>query len=105
MFTTLFHDQPASAAFIAAVADIGDGSADVMSYWCEVVICKRVFFSVYFSVLCCSFELTGFMLRVFSDVFEQGGIIPKAFHGGFGLLTLYGTPKVGFPPLVLVHQF
>ena len=30
---------------------------------------------------------------VFSDVFEEGGILPGPFHGGFGLMTVHGTPK------------
>ena len=40
----------------------------------------------------------------FSDVFEEGGKLPSAFHGGFGLLTVYGTPKPAYRALQLLHE-
>lgn len=40
---------------------------------------------------------------VFSDVFEEGGILPTPFHGGFGLLTINGTPKPAYRAFQLLH--
>ena len=69
-----FHDEPGSAAFLIAAIKKADGATDMMSYW------------------------------TFSDVFEEGGILPSAFHGGFGLLTVYGTPKPAFRAFQLLHE-
>lgn len=74
MYTVPFHDEPGSAAFIAATAAAASGLADVMSYW------------------------------TFSDVFEEGGMLPGSFHGGFGLLTVHGTPKPAYRAFQLLHQ-
>ena len=40
---------------------------------------------------------------VFSDVFEEGGILPGPFHGGFGLMTVHGTPKPAYRAFELLH--
>jgi xylan 1,4-beta-xylosidase len=39
----------------------------------------------------------------FSDVFEEGTLIPTPFHGGFGLLTITGTPKPAYRAFQLLH--
>ena len=39
----------------------------------------------------------------FSDVFEEGTLIPVPFHGGFGLLTIHGTPKPAYRAFELLH--
>ena len=73
MYTNLYHDDPASAAFIIASAAAMDGLLNTSSYW------------------------------VFSDVFEEGTLLPVPFHGGFGLLTIDGTPKPAFRAFQLLH--
>ena len=35
----------------------------------------------------------GYSYWTFSDIFEEGGMPYKPFHGGFGLLNLQGIPK------------
>ena len=39
----------------------------------------------------------------FSDVFEEGTLLPVPFHGGFGLLTIGGTPKPAYRAFQLLH--
>ena len=39
----------------------------------------------------------------FSDVFEEKTLIPTPFHGGFGLLTINGTPKPAYRAFQLLH--
>jgi xylan 1,4-beta-xylosidase len=39
----------------------------------------------------------------FSDVFEEGTLIPAPFHGGFGLLTIQGTPKPSYRAFQLLY--
>jgi hypothetical protein len=36
-------------------------------------------------------------------VFEEGGILPGPFHGGFGLMTVHGTPKPAYRAFELLH--
>ena len=36
-------------------------------------------------------------------VFEEGGILPGPFHGGFGLMTVHGTPKPAYRAFQLLH--
>lgn len=43
------------------------------------------------------------MVNAFSDVFEEGGILPSPFHGGFGLVTINGTPKPAYRAFQLMH--
>eukprot|EP00039_Didymoeca_costata_P021329 m.344217 g.344217 ORF g.344217 m.344217 type:complete len:493 (-) comp24017_c0_seq1:54-1532(-) len=74
MYTVPFHDEPGSAPFIIATASQTSGLADIMSYW------------------------------TFSDVFEEGGLLPGPFHGGFGLLTVHGTPKPAYRAFQLLHE-
>ena len=73
-YTIQYHDEPASAAFIVAACAGMDGQVDISSYW------------------------------VFSDVFEEGGIIAAPFHGGFGLMTIHGTPKPAYRAFQLLHE-
>lgn len=73
MYTVDYHDEPGSAAFIVAAAALMDGLVDISSYW------------------------------VFTDVFEEGGVLPGPFHGGFGLLTVHGTPKPAYRAFQLLH--
>ena len=73
MYTNLYHDDPASAAFIIATAAAMDGLLNASSYW------------------------------TFSDVFEEGTLLPVPFHGGFGLLTVGGTPKPSYRAFQLLH--
>ena len=68
-----YHDEPASAPFIVQSVAAMDGLLNISSYW------------------------------VFSDVFEEGGILPVPFHGGFGLLTINGTPKPAYRAFQLLH--
>ena len=74
MYTVGFHDEPGSAAFIVAAIALADGATDMMSYW------------------------------TFSDVFEEGYMMPGSFHGGFGLLTVHGTPKPAYRAFQLLHE-
>lgn len=73
MYTIDYHDEPASAPFIVGTVAAMDGLLNISSYW------------------------------VFSDVFEEGGILPLPFHGGFGLLTINGTPKPAYRAFQLLH--
>ncbi|WP_342561102.1 hypothetical protein NST84_15595 [Paenibacillus sp. FSL R7-0345] len=41
---------------------------------------------------------------VFTDVFEEVGAGPSAFHGGFGMLTLQGVRKPTFHAYRFLHQ-
>lgn len=71
-----YHELPASAAFIIACVDailVNTTNAAhlrpyILSYW------------------------------VFSDVFQEGGLptVNASFHGGFGLLNIFGVPKPAF---------
>lgn len=40
----------------------------------------------------------------FSDVFEEGGVPPGPFHGGFGLIGVGGIPKASFNDFRLLHM-
>jgi xylan 1,4-beta-xylosidase len=60
------HDQLPAAAYIAKCNIDGAGLADSLSYW------------------------------VFTDIFEEGGGGPEAFHGGFGLINAQGIKKPAF---------
>lgn len=73
MYTIPFHDEVGSAPFILSVMDGVDGLTWGTSYW------------------------------TFSDVFEEGGLIPNPFHGGFGLLTVNGTAKPAYRAFELLH--
>jgi xylan 1,4-beta-xylosidase len=60
------HDSYTSAAFILDKLKKVDGNAASMSYW------------------------------TYTDLFEENGPPPAAFHGGFGLLTRDGIPKPAY---------
>ncbi|MDR2792872.1 MAG: hypothetical protein LBB61_04295 [Treponema sp.] len=46
----------------------------------------------------------GYSFWAFSDIFEEQGQHPAAFHGGFGLLTQHGVPKAPYRAFQLLHQ-
>ena len=46
-------------------------------------------------------SLAGMSYWTFTDVFEEAGVPPRPFHGGFGLLTLQGIKK----PAYFAYQF
>lgn len=46
----------------------------------------------------------GYSFWSFSDIFEEQGQQPAAFHGGFGLLTQHGIPKAPYRAFQLLHQ-
>jgi xylan 1,4-beta-xylosidase len=60
------HDSYISAAYILSKLKGTEGYADSMSYW------------------------------TFTDIFEENGPVPSAFHGGFGLLNFQGLRKPSF---------
>ncbi|MBS1794959.1 MAG: glycoside hydrolase [Acidobacteria bacterium] len=60
------HDSYLSAAYIVSRLKGAEGFADSMSYW------------------------------TFTDIFEEGGPVPNAFHGGFGLINFQGLRKPSF---------
>ncbi len=67
-------EQPEMAAWLAATVRSCDGLTRMMAYW------------------------------TFSDVFEEGGVIPRPMWGGFGLIGLDGIPKQGFAGFALLHH-
>ncbi|MGN1020085.1 MAG: hypothetical protein ACI4O7_06900 [Aristaeellaceae bacterium] len=40
---------------------------------------------------------------VFTDIFEEGGGGPEAFHGGFGLMSMHGIPKPAWHAYRFLH--
>jgi xylan 1,4-beta-xylosidase len=60
------HDFLPEAAYILRSSLLASGLCDSLSYW------------------------------VFTDVFEESGAGPAAFHGGFGLITLQGVKKPSY---------
>ena len=60
------HDSYVSAPYILAKLKGVEGYADSMSYW------------------------------TFTDIFEENGVVPSPFHGGFGLLNFQGLRKPAF---------
>jgi xylan 1,4-beta-xylosidase len=67
-------DGPFGASFIAKTVMDNAGLVECYSYW------------------------------TFSDIFEEGGMPHKEFHGGFGLLTLHGIPKAAYRVFQLLHE-
>jgi len=57
------HDGPEAAAFAVKAVQENAGCAETFSWW------------------------------TLSDIFEEGGLPPAAFHGGFGLMTVDGLRK------------
>ena len=82
LFWTEWNVQDASQAFdtifegpaVANTIRQCDGLANIMSFW------------------------------TFSDVFEEGGPIPKPFIGAFGLRSSFGIQKPSFYAFALLHQ-
>jgi xylan 1,4-beta-xylosidase len=60
------HDSYISAPYILSKLKGSEGFADSMSYW------------------------------TFTDIFEEGGPVPNAFHGGFGMINFQGLRKPSF---------
>ena len=60
------HDSYISAAYIISRLKGSEGFVDSMSYW------------------------------TFTDIFEEGGPVTNAFHGGFGLINFQGLRKPSF---------
>jgi xylan 1,4-beta-xylosidase len=68
------HDEPYAAAFIIRTVLQANGLVDAYSFW------------------------------TFSDIFEEQHFPARAFHGGFGLLTLDGIPKPSYRAFELLHR-
>lgn len=68
------HDQSYSAAFVTKTVMDMQGIVDGYSFW------------------------------TFSDIFEENYFPSRPFHGGFGLLNLYGIPKPVYRAYELLHQ-
>jgi xylan 1,4-beta-xylosidase len=68
------HDQPYAAAFITKTIMEARGLVKGYSYW------------------------------TFSDIFDENYFSSIPFHGGFGLLNVYGIPKPAYRAYVLLHQ-
>lgn len=68
------HDKPYAAAFIAKTAMEVREHVQGYSYW------------------------------TFSDIFEENYFSSVPFHGGFGLLNIYGVPKPAFRAFELLHR-
>lgn len=67
------HDEPYAAAFIAKTVLETNGLVEGYSFW------------------------------TFSDIFEENYFPSVPFHGGFGLLNLYGIPKPAYRAFELLH--
>lgn len=46
----------------------------------------------------------GYSYWTFSDIFEENYFSSKPFHGGFGLLNIYGIPKPAYRAYQLLHD-
>jgi xylan 1,4-beta-xylosidase len=68
------HDEPYAAAFIIKTILEARGQVQGYSYW------------------------------TFSDIFNENYFSSIPFHGGFGLLTIYGIPKPAYRAFQLLHQ-
>jgi xylan 1,4-beta-xylosidase len=68
------HDGPFAAAFITKIIMEARGLVQGYSYW------------------------------TFSDIFEENYFPSVPFHGGFGLLNLYGIAKPAYRAFQLLHQ-
>jgi xylan 1,4-beta-xylosidase len=67
------HDMPYAAAFITKTVMEAQGLVNAYSYW------------------------------IFSDIFEENYFSSIPFHGGFGLLNIYGIPKPAYRAYQLLH--
>lgn len=68
------HDEPYAAAFVTKTVMEMTGLVDGYSFW------------------------------TFSDIFEENYFPSVPFHGGFGLLNLYGIPKPTYRAFELLHR-
>ena len=68
------HDLPYAAAFITKTIMEAQGYVEGYSYW------------------------------TFSDIFEENYFSSIPFHGGFGLMNIYGIPKPAYRAYQLMHQ-
>jgi xylan 1,4-beta-xylosidase len=71
---TEITDAPFMGAWLAETIRQCDGLVQDMSYW------------------------------VFSDVFEEQGVVQRPFYGGYGLLAAGNIPKPAFNAFALLHQ-
>lgn len=70
----IMHDQPYASAFISKTIMEARGLVKGYSYW------------------------------TFSDIFEENYFSSVPFHGGFGLLNIYGIPKPAYRAYQLLHE-
>jgi len=68
------HDRPYAASFITKTVMEAQGYVNGYSYW------------------------------TFSDIFEENYFPSLPFHGGFGLLNIYGIPKPAYRAYQLLHD-
>jgi xylan 1,4-beta-xylosidase len=68
------HDLPYAAAFITKTIIEAQGLVSGYSYW------------------------------TFSDIFEENYFSSVPFHGGFGLMNIYGIPKPAYRAFELLHK-
>lgn len=68
------HDKPYAAAFIIKTVMEARGLVEGYSYW------------------------------TFSDIFSENFLCSTPFHGGFGLMNIYGIPKPSYRAFELLHQ-
>lgn len=68
------HDEPYAAAFVVKTILEANGLVEAYSFW------------------------------TFSDIFEENYFPSVPFHGGFGLLTLYGVAKPTYRAFQLLHH-
>ncbi len=68
------HDEPYAACFIIKTILEANGIVDGYSYW------------------------------TFSDIFEENYFSSVPFHGGFGLMNIYGIPKPAFRAYEILHN-
>lgn len=69
-----FLTEPFIGTWLANTIRNCDGVVDMMSYW------------------------------TFSDVFEEPGVMPRPFYGGFGLIGVGAIPKPSFAAFRLLHR-
>ncbi|MEO6831734.1 MAG: glycosyl hydrolase [Chitinophagaceae bacterium] len=68
------HDMPYAACFILKTVIEANGLVEGYSYW------------------------------TFSDIFEENYFSSVPFHGGFGLMNIYGIPKPAYRAFQLLHR-
>jgi xylan 1,4-beta-xylosidase len=48
--------------------------------------------------------LEGYSYWIFSDIFEENYFSSEPFHGGFGLMNIYGIPKPAYRAFEILHK-